>query len=344
MGALVAPADFPGARGYLNTASIGLPPAPAVDALRDAVDEWVAGTATAPGYDPTVERGRAVWARLHHVDPEHVAIGPQVSYFAGLVAASLPRGAEVVAFDGDFASLLYPLLAREDLQIRWAPLERLAEAVKSSTALVAVSAVQSADGRVADLDGIAAAAAHHDALTLVDSTQASGWLPIDASRFDFVACATYKWLLSPRGSACMSIRPERLDAVPALAPGWYAAAEPWGAIYGPPLKLAADAQRLDMSPGWLAWVGTTVALEYIERVGIDAIQAHDLRLADRVREGLGMPPGNSAVVAIDRPDAADALADAGISASVPGDFLRLCFHLYNTDEDAERVLKTLLRR
>ena len=81
--------DFPGARGYLNTASIGLPPATAVSALSAALDDWAAGRATAPGYDPTVARGRELWARIHGVDPAHVAVGPQVSYFTGIVAASL---------------------------------------------------------------------------------------------------------------------------------------------------------------------------------------------------------------------------------------------------------------
>ena len=74
--------------------------------------------------------------------------------------------------------------------------------------LVAFSAVQSADGRLADLEGIAAAAAAHGARTYADATQACGWLPFDASRFDFVACAGYKWLLAPRGTAFLYAAPE----------------------------------------------------------------------------------------------------------------------------------------
>src|SRR4051812_24464319 len=213
---LVPSSDFPGAARYLNTASIGLPPATAVAAMRAELDDWVAGRSRAPVYDAVVARARATWARLHGVDPAHVAIGPQVSYFAGLVAASLP-GAEVVAYENDFASLLYPLLARADLRMQFVPLERVADAVGPDTALVAVSAVQSADGRVADLDAIADAARAHDSLTVVDATQASGWLPLDASRFDFLITAAYKWMLSPRGTAFMAVRPGLLDALPPLA-------------------------------------------------------------------------------------------------------------------------------
>ena len=40
-------------------------------------------------------------------------------------------------------------------------------------------------------------------------------------------------------------------------------------------------------------------------------------------------------------DPAGALAAAGISASVPGDYLRACFHLYNDDEDVDAALAAL---
>lgn len=339
---LVPTSDFPGAAGYLNTASIGLPPAQAVAAMRVELDDWVAGRSRAPAYDAVVARARATWARLHGTDPAHVAIGPQVSYFAGLVAASLP-GAEVVAYESDFASLLYPLLIRNDLRMKFVPLDRLADAVGPDTALVAVSAAQSADGRVADLDAIASAARAHDALTIVDATQASGWLPLDASRFDFLITAAYKWMLCPRGTAFMAVRPGLLDALPPLAAGWYAAEQPWEMVYGPPLRLASDARRFDMSPAWLPWIGTAEALDYIEGVGIEKIHEHDVRLANRLREGLGMAPSDSAMVIVEREGAAQALADAAIVATAATGSLRLSFHLYNGDDDVDAVLSALAR-
>src|SRR4051794_40025344 len=136
-------------------------------------------------------------------------------------------------------------------------------------------------------------------------------------------------MLCPRGTAFMAVRPGLLDALPPLAAGWYAAEQPWESTYGPPLRLATNARRFDMSPAWLAWAGTAEALDYIERVGIEAIHAHDVRPANRLREGLGMPPSDSAVVIVDREGAAQALADAGIVATAATGSLRICFHLYN---------------
>jgi selenocysteine lyase/cysteine desulfurase len=333
--------DFINASGYLNTASIGLPPGPVIKAMQTAVGEWARGDATAPGYDTYVTQARDVWARMHQVDPADVAIGPQVSYFAGLVAQSLPRGAHVLSYDGDFASLVYPFLARGDLDVRLVPLQDVADSVGPETDVVAVSAVQSSDGRVADLDAIERAAAASGALTVIDATQGLGWLPLDASRFDFVIAATYKWLLSPRGTALMSIRPGLLESLPPVAAGWYSADLPWDRVYGAPLRLASDARRLDMSPAWLSWVGTLAALEYLSGAGIEAIHAHDVGLANALRAELGMPPGNSAMVSLERPGAGEALAEAGLRAGGLTDAVRIGFHLYNDEDDVDAVLRAL---
>jgi selenocysteine lyase/cysteine desulfurase len=331
--------DFAAAPGYLNTASIGIPPASAVAALERAVADWSRGLTQPPEYDPFVQRSREAFARMAGVPAAWVAVSPQVSYFVGLVADALPAGGEVVAYRNDFSSLLFPLLQRGD--VRLVELEELADAVGPRTALVAVSPVQSADGRMADLEAIAAAADAHGALTLLDATHAIGWLPLDATRFDFVCAAAYKWLLSPRGSAFMSVRPDRLESLRPSAAGWYAGEERWASLYGPPLRLAADARRLDTSPAWLSWVGTAEALEYLERAGIDAIHAHDVGLANRMRAGLGLPAGESAIVAIERPGVEERLARAGVVAAMRDGAVRLSFHLYNTDADADRALEAL---
>ena len=331
--------DFAVAPGYLNTASIGVPPASAVAALERAVAGWSRGLTQPPEYDAFVQRSREAFARITGVPASWVAIGAQVSYFVGLVADALPAGAEVVAYRNDFTSLLFPLLQRGG--VRLVELDELAGAVGPRTALVAVSPVQSADGRVADLDAIAAAAEAHDALTLLDATHAIGWLPLDAGRFDFVCAAAYKWLLSPRGTAFMTVRPDRLDALRPLAAGWYAGEPLWGTLYGPPLRLAADARRLDTSPAWLSWVGTAEALEHLERAGVAAIHAHDVGLANRLRAGLDLPDGDSAIVALERPGVDTRLARAGIVAAMRAGGTRLSFHLYNTDADVDRALEAI---
>ncbi len=333
---------FPGAPGFLNTSTVGLPPSNAVADMSAAIDAWQAGTASAPGYDVSVQRSREAFARLVGVPAGWVAAAGQVSSFTALVATSLPTGAEVVGYEGEFSSVLFPFLARADLRVRLVPLDDVAGAIGPATALVAISSVQSSDGAVADLPGITAAARAAGARLLVDATQAVGWLPTDAAQADYLVCGAYKWLLSPRGTAFLSVRPEHWEALQAVHANWYAGEDPWDTLYGGPLRLAADARRFNLSPAWLCWIGTAPALELIDGVGVDAIHAHDVALATRVRTELGLAPSASACVSLAVGSEQSARLDqAGVRYAIRDGRARFAFHLYNPDADADAVLEAL---
>jgi selenocysteine lyase/cysteine desulfurase len=93
-----------------------------------------------------------------------------------------------------------------------------------------------------------------------------------------------------------------------------------------------------VSPAWFSWVGTAPALELVEQIGVEAINAHDVALANRFRAGIELPPGDSAIVCADLPGAADRMRRAGIVAAVRGGRLRTSWHLYNDADDVDRVL------
>ena len=329
---------------YVNTASYGLPPRPAWEALQHALEDWHGGRTSWEHWGEPGEDARASFARLVGVPVESVAIAANVSTLIGLVAAAIPDGSHVVAPEVEFTSLLFPFLVQErrGVSVRLVPARELPGEIGPGTDIVVFSAVQMATGEVADLEAIAAAAAEHGARTVVDATQAVGWLPFDGSRFDVVAAHGYKWLLSPRGTAFMAIRPAVLAEVTPHAAGWYAGEDPLATFFGPPLRLAESARRLDTSPAWFMWVATAPALATIEEIGVEAIHEHDLALANRFRIGLGLERGDSAIVFADTEDAAARLERAGIRAAVRGGRLRTSWHVYNTDEDVDRTLDALL--
>ena len=105
-----------------------------------------------------------------------------------------------------------------------------------STTLVAVSAVQSADGRVADLDALTQACAATGTRIMLDTTQAAGWLPVDAGA---VRVHDLPWLQMAAGAAGNGVpdRPARIcmDGIAPHTAGWYAGADRWNSIYGAPL-------------------------------------------------------------------------------------------------------------
>ena len=121
-------------------------------------------------------------------------------------------------------------------------------------------------GRVLDTSALLEVARRHGAATLIDATQAAGWLPLAASDFDYVVATAYKWLLAPRGAAFMAVRPERLSALRPHSAGWYAGEDVSESYFGPPLRLAKTARRLDIGPAWLCWVGCAASLAFLERV------------------------------------------------------------------------------
>ncbi|MBD0329976.1 MAG: aminotransferase class V-fold PLP-dependent enzyme [Thermoleophilia bacterium] len=328
---------------YLDTASYGLPPRPAFEAVESALGDWRAGRIGWEHWDASTGRAREAFARLVGVDARQVATGATVSQLVGLLAASLPSGSRVVAPEVDFASLLFPWLAHADrgVEVATVPLDRLAEAVDARTTVVAFSAVQSSSGEVADLDAVTDAARRHGALVVVDATQACGWLPLDASRFDALVCGAYKWLMSPRGSSFLVVSDALLARTRPLMAGWYAADDPRATYYGPPLRLAASARRLETSPAWFSWVGTAPALELLLELGVEAIHAHDVALTNRFRRGLGLPDGDSAIVTVDVPGARERLERAGIRASVRASSLRMSFHVYNSEADVDAALEAL---
>ena len=205
--------------------------------------------------------------------------------------------------------------------------------------------MQSADGRIADLAAVADAAAQHGVRTFVDATQAAGWLPLDLAPFDFTATAAYKWLLSPRGTAFFTIRPERRDELVPHTAGWYAGEDVPASYYGAPLRLAADARRFDTSPAWLNWVGADGRSRCWRTSASRRSTRTTSALAARLRDGLGLEPGDSAIVSVGGlpDDAADRLAAAGVMAAGRGGALRLSCHLYTTDDDVDRALAALSR-
>ena len=328
---------------YLNTASYGLPPRPAWEALQAALEDWRGGRTSWEHWGVPGEEARASFARLVGVPVETVAIAANVSTLVGLVAASIPDGSRVLAPDVEFTSVLFPFLVQDSrrVRVRLVPARGLAGEIGSDVDVVAFSAVQMATGEVADLHAIASAASEHDVMTVVDATQAVGWLPFEAGRFDVVVAHAYKWMMSPRGTALMSISPALLETVVPHAAGWYGGEDPLATFFGAPLRLAESARRLDTSPAWFMWVGTAPALATIEEIGVAAINEHDVGLANRFRAELGLEQSDSAIVFHDAPDAAEKLARAGIQAAVRGGRLRTSWHVYNTTDDVDRTLDVL---
>ncbi|WP_394616296.1 aminotransferase class V-fold PLP-dependent enzyme [Lentzea sp. JNUCC 0626] len=303
--------------GYLNTASIGVPPRHVADAVAASFERWRRGEDTSSTFNEAVETSRAAFGQLIGVPSTSVACGATVSHFVSLVAASLPAGSKVFVDPVEFTSVGLPFVAAGHV---------IASTVDEAD-LVATSVVQSADGRIADLEALRASGKP----VLLDVSQAAGWMPLSLAWADFVVGVAYKWLMAPRGAAWMAVRPDRAESLKPLAANWYSTGE----NYGTELVLRSDARRFDLSPAWISHVGAAVALPWLASVDLDAVRAHCVGLTDRLLTGLGLPPTGSAIVSVAGPPV------QGVVSSVRAGRARYACHLYNTIEDVDRVLEAL---
>lgn len=329
--------------GYLNAATMGLPPVQVVEAMTRLMGQWQSGEADALAMGDAVESSRAAYAAMVNVPTAAVATGALTSVFTGTVATSLRPGAEVLVIAEDFTSMTFPFLVQVDrgIKVRQVARQDLARSITAKTDLVVFSLAQSACGSLADVDAVLAAATEHDAMTLCDTTQAAGWLPIDAARFDITVCATYKWLCQPRGTAYMTLSDRAYDFLRPNNAGWYAGEYVWGSVYGPEMDLATDGRRFDIAPAWFCWAAGLPAMELFSATPTASIQQHNVSLANEFRAALGLELDQTPVVTLSDPDgqAAAAFATAGAKVSHRAGKVRVAFHVWNTAEDVQLAVE-----
>ena len=332
-------AEFVGADRFLNTPTYGLPPRFVIDALHACIGSWETGTMDAASFDEPVRAARAGYAALTAVPVDRVAMGGSVSGMLGLVAAAIPDGSRVATLSGEFTSATFPFAAQAGRGVTVT--EFTPDGLVSAAAdydVVTASLVQSANGNVLDTDSLRAALAGSDTLTVIDVTQALGWKRVDLPWADVTAAAVYKWLLAPRGTAWMSLSDRASRMMVPHAANWYAGEEPWSTIYGLPLRLAASARRFDVSPTWFSVLGCGATLPWLASLDRAAVEAHTVGLANRLRTELQLPQQNSAIVSIPTANASEQLERAGIRASIRAGAVRVGFHLYNTEDDLDRLI------
>jgi len=338
---------------YLDAATYGLPPRPTVEIMQRALAAWQAGTADwVDDWDRLGEACRAHFARLIGAASASVALVPSVSVGVGTVASGLEAGATVLVADDEFTSVVYPLLVAQarGVRVRPVPFGELAGHVDHTTRLVAFSLVQSQSGRLAALDDILAAASSVGAQTLIDATHAVPFVGVQTSageidpRIDYVVCAAYKHLLSPRGVGFLYVAPQALERVPPILANWRSASDPYGDHYTGDLDVAPGAARFDVSLAWLPYVGASVSLGLLvdwQRQGaLDPVR----ELARRLSERLGLEPTGSSLVSVPVDDAEVAtrrLAESGVRAAVRAGRVRLSPHVYSTLADVERAVDAI---
>ena len=335
---------------YLDSATYGLPPLPTVRALHQAVEDWQAGSARwVEDWDRPTDSCRSDFAALIGATAAEIASIPALSVGAGIVADSVRPGDEVVVPADEFTSTMFPVLvaAEAGAVVREVPFEDIASAIGSETRLVAFSFVQMQTGKVADMPAILEAAGRYGTRVFVDATQAVPFVDVEAyiEGIDYLACAAYKHLLSPRGVAFLYVRRDRWSELRPLVANWRAASDPYGRYFGGPLSLADDAARFDVSRAWFPWLGAAESLRLLVEWRGQGLFEEVRVMTERLAGRLGVSwHGSSLVCPPIRAgdDVVGALRAAGVRAAVRGTAMRLAVHVYSADDDLDRAADVIL--
>ena len=315
---------------------------------------------------------RAAAARLMGVEADGVALVPAASYGIAIAAANVPvcRGQNVVVLDEQFPSNVYAWRERaraagaELRTARKAPSDAwtgpVLAAIDGDTAVVAVPNCHWTDGALLDLVAVGERARAVGAALVVDASQSFGAYPIDvgAIRPDFLVSVGYKWQLGPYGLGYLYASPKwRREGRP-LEESWLtrAGSESFSTLVGYVDEYQPGARRFDMGeyPQFVLAPMARAGLAQLLDWRVERVQATIRRLTDRVAEGaraLGC-----SVLAEDRrvghlvgvrfprglPAALpERLAAERVHVSVRGDSIRVAPHVYNGEEDVDRLLAVL---
>ncbi len=317
-----------------------------------------------------VEQARAGFARLINASVDNVAVSPSVSVAVSSLVSALAFDDRrvLVSSQAEFPTVGHVLLAQErrGAEVRWAPLEEGAvdlaayqSLVDDDTLLLSATHAYYENGSKLDLAPIITMAHDRGALVLVDAYQTLGTEPVDVTALDvdFLAGGCLKYLMGIPGIAFLYIKGELIDRLEPTVTGWFGRRDPF----------AFEAQRLDWSDsaarfdsGTPAIVSAAVAragLDIINTVGPGAIQTWTEQLSRRLIEGgreRGLelcsptdPSAKSPTTAFRTPVDSQAVETAmrshGVLPSARGPVIRLAPHFYNTLEDVDSALDTLVK-
>ncbi len=224
-----------------------------------------------------------------------------------------------------------------------------ARALTPRTRVLSFSHLLSSTGLRMPVRALSLLARDRGCLSVVDGAQAAGGIAVDVKALGCHAYATsgHKWMLGPKGTGLLYLSAELGDRVD-------------------PIQLQAGRAAYSASSGVTSLpsvLGLGAAIDYVEAIGIGAIEAHNLRLRERVRAGLARLPRVMLVGAPDGPQAtplvsyrlppaveAHRLYQALLERHqvmvkvVPGNWFngqRISTHLFNTEADVDALLEAL---
>ncbi len=328
-------------------------------------------------YFNEAEEIRKKLGSLLNAAPQQIAIIPSSSYGLKSVVNNLPvnTGKYAITVADEFPSGYYTILnwcKKNDKELKviqppgytgdrgkkWN--DKILEAINTDTAVVLMSSIHWTDGTKFDLKKIGERCKEVNALFVVDGTQSVGALPIDVAAYhiDALACAGYKWLLSPYSIGFAYFSEYFNEGIP-LEDTWmnksnandfvrltsyvdeykpgaarYNAGEFSNFILLPMLNAALD-QIIDWQVNLIQDYCTNLIKPLVQVLKEKKFWIEDENYRASHLFGFLLPDNISSAHLMEK------LREKKIFVSVRGDAIRVSAHLYNTEKDIEALADVL---
>jgi selenocysteine lyase/cysteine desulfurase len=353
---------------YLNTAAEGIPPVAVGEALLQYFRDHQQGMDGRVAHAAQREAVLALTAELYGLTPAEIGLCSCSSeaYNLAALALQLQPGDEVIINDLDFPAGATPWLqptcpatvklwrSREGaLRV-----EDLLPLLTPRTRLVTVSLVSFYNGFMIPLwEVVNAVHRHAGALLAVDVTQALGRIPLQLEGVDLIVSSTHKWILGSHGGGLVGVPAHRNREWTIPAGGWFHLQDAFGADRFERAVSRPGAASFGVGmPNYPALYAIRAGLDYIQSVGVGAIEAATRPLVHACLEGLKQlpvtlltPPAHESIAGIlaFRHPKFEAiqhqLHDQHIHIMAQAGRMRIALHGYNTMADVEALLRGLSR-
>jgi selenocysteine lyase/cysteine desulfurase len=165
--------------------------------------------------------------------------------------------------------------------------ELFAAAIRQETRVLSFSNILFTTGVRLPAPELCALARERGCVAIVDGAQSAGAMPVDVAA---IGCHAYsasghKWLMGPKGTGLLYLCPELGDQLDAL-----------------PLSAGRRANSDSTGIGNIAGMhGLGAAIDYVQAIGLTAIEAHNLALRRELYDALAELPGIAIPLARDGP-------------------------------------------
>ncbi len=316
---------------------------------------------------------RKTGAKFIGADEDEVGFGFNTGYGLNIAAFGLPlkAGDEVLLSDVEFPSNVYPWLELKNrgIEIKFLPstdrffdIDILKRAITDRTRVLSLSFVQFFNGYKNDLKALGEICREHEVYFAVDAIQGCGAETIDVKecQIDLLSAGAQKWLLSALGTGIFYVRKELQVKVNRPVAGWLGV--DWGLNFShlfhydkPPFPSARKYELGTYPYGHI--FGMAEAFKIIESLGTDNIQRHNHQLLDILIDFLQSErkftvtsnldeKHRSSILTFTCDDAQTLhrdLLDNGFTCAFREGSIRLAVHLYNNQDDIDKLVRFLSR-